>query len=111
MIHVAFYRDQNALYRGFEVKGHADFSDSGKDIVCAAVSALVINAVNSIESLTEDAVIAEAKDGYVRLKFISIPGTISVALMDSLELGLKSIQTDHGDYIQICYKEVYRSTR
>ena len=39
---------------GFDVSGHAGYSEAGSDIVCAAVSALVINAVNSIEKFTED---------------------------------------------------------
>ena len=36
------------------MEGHAGFAAYGNDIVCAAVSALVINTVNSIEAFTED---------------------------------------------------------
>lgn len=35
----------------FSVSGHAHFAESGMDIVCAAVSALVLNAINSCEKL------------------------------------------------------------
>ena len=36
---------------GFKSKGHAGFADSGYDIICAGVSALVINFINSAEEL------------------------------------------------------------
>lgn len=35
----------------FVVTGHAGFAKSGSDIVCAAVSVLVLNAINSCEAL------------------------------------------------------------
>ncbi|MBX5437199.1 MAG: ribosomal-processing cysteine protease Prp [Alicyclobacillaceae bacterium] len=35
----------------FAVRGHAGFGKPGQDIVCAAVSALVYNAINSAERL------------------------------------------------------------
>ena len=35
-------------------KGHAGFAKRGKDIVCSAVSVLLINTVNSIKCFTED---------------------------------------------------------
>ena len=31
-----------------------------QDIICAAVSALIVNTVNSVETLTEDLIISEA---------------------------------------------------
>ena len=41
-------------YLEFESKGHAGYAEEGHDIVCAAVSVLVINTVNSFEAFTED---------------------------------------------------------
>ena len=41
----------------------------GRDIICAAVSALIVNTVNSVETLTEDLIISEAGDGYVYFSF------------------------------------------
>ena len=40
-------------YVAFSCAGHAGFSDKGKDIVCASVSALVINTANAIEKLSD----------------------------------------------------------
>ena len=45
----------NDTYVSFRSKGHAGYAPAGEDIVCAAVSALIITTVNSIETFTEDA--------------------------------------------------------
>ena len=34
---------------GFEIIGHADFDEYGKDIVCSAVSILAYTCVNTLE--------------------------------------------------------------
>ena len=92
----ALYR--HGQYRGFRIEGHAGYAELGEDIVCAAVSALVINTVNSIESFTGDRFICDYEDGTV--KGWEFDGKISPEtklLMDSLMLGLKSIQKTYGD--------------
>jgi uncharacterized protein YsxB (DUF464 family) len=38
---VTFYRDERGRLCGLCARGHADFADRGKDIVCAAVSAIL----------------------------------------------------------------------
>ena len=54
MIEVTVYKTMRHEYAGFDMSGHAGYDDIGKDIVCAAVSVLVINTLNSIERFTDD---------------------------------------------------------
>ena len=60
-----------------ESNGHAGYAEEGQDIICAAVSALIVNTVNSVETLTEDLIISEAGDGYVyfhsRMGILKVP--------------------------------------
>ncbi len=96
-------------YRGFESRGHAGYAQAGEDIICAAVSALTINAVNSIETFTQDAYEAEQAEegGYLRVSFPEAPGERTALLMDSLVLGIRSIQADYGnEYITVEIEEV-----
>lgn len=90
-------------YVGFSSKGHAGYAEEGYDIICAAVSVLTVNTINSIEKFTDDAFQAEVKDGMVRWKFTELPlSRESALLMDSLCLGLKDIQDTYGKkYIKI----------
>ena len=75
MIQITVYKNKKHEYVGFDTEGHADFSESGQDIVCAAVSALVINLVNSIERLTSDRTcfVSDEKEGKIEFRFLDVP--------------------------------------
>ena len=108
MITVSFYRNNDEI-RGFKSIGHAGYAEHGKDIICAGVSALVINYINSIEKLTsmKFKVDSNAKTGMIDFR---LKGTITNdarILTDSLILGLKGIQKNYGnEYIILNFKEV-----
>lgn len=94
---------EHGQYRSFTIDGHAGYAEAGEDIVCAAVSALVINAINSIEQFTEDAFTCDCQDGMVKSwEFTSDVSKESGLLMDSLMLGLAGVQKSYGDkYLRI----------
>lgn len=48
MTKITFYK-RNGLYYGFKETGHAGFADAGEDIVCAALSAMTMLIVNTVE--------------------------------------------------------------
>ena len=102
MIHVKVDRD-NGTYRKFSIDGHAEYAQAGQDIVCAAVSALVINTINSIEEFTDDAFTCDCKDGMIQnWEFTSEISDKTVLLMDALLLGLKNIQKSYGtEYLAV----------
>ena len=107
MIKVCIYSKDNS-YFGFKVSGHANYGCCGKDVVCAGVSAHVINTVNSIEQLTDDSTCCEEyEDGLVKFKVMGKVSPKSKLLFRSLRLGLCSIYEEYGDkYIQIYFREV-----
>ena len=51
MIRVEIRTDSEGLIQEFTVKGHAGFDEYGKDIVCAAVSAVVQTAVIGLKKV------------------------------------------------------------
>lgn len=86
---------------GFEVSGHAGYDEYGRDIVCAAVSALATNTANSIEQFTEDdmTVDVDEKTGLLRLTMTSIISDSSKLLLKSFKLGIESIEQAYGSEI------------
>ena len=48
MVKITFFK-RDGIYYGFRETGHAGFDDAGKDIVCAAVSAMTMLVINAIE--------------------------------------------------------------
>ena len=108
MIKVDIYQDQSDVVYGFRMEGHAGYADAGEDIVCAAVSALVINTINSIEAFTEDTLeyaVHEEKD-VVTFSITSRPvGQAAELLLKSLVLGLEGIEREYGkQYIKVKIK-------
>ena len=48
MTTVTFYK-ANGFYYGFEEKGHTGYGEAGDDVLCAALSAMTMLIINSIE--------------------------------------------------------------
>ena len=91
-------KKRKGSYLDFLSKGHAGYAEEGQDIVCAAVSALIITTVNSLEKFTEEQIEAEADEGYVSIHFKTNPNTErGKLLMDSLILGLTEIEHSYNN--------------
>ena len=109
MTTITIYQDHEKAPVGFSTKGHAGFGDYGNDIVCAAISVLVINTINSIESFTDCAFSAEADENSGNIEF-HLKGEAepdAVLLLRSMILGLQSIQNDYGKkFLRLHFKEV-----
>ncbi|MGL5260144.1 MAG: ribosomal-processing cysteine protease Prp [Lachnospiraceae bacterium] len=109
MTTISFYKTRNNEYQKFVCKGHAGFSVAGEDIVCAAISVLVINTINSLELITKEDIKIETdeKSGYISCEFNGTLKDTSIALMDSLVLGLTEINKQYQKkYIKLKFKEV-----
>ena len=104
MIKISIYKNAEGKIIGFRSSGHAGFAESGQDIVCAAVSALVINTVNSIEHFTSDTfnLREDEKKGEIDFRIVSELSSESGLLLNSLFLGLQGIREDYGqEYIKL----------
>jgi uncharacterized protein YsxB (DUF464 family) len=104
MIKVSIYKNAENLITGFTLSGHADYSEYGSDVVCAAVSALVINTINSIENFTSDRFRLEQDEnkGFIEFHVISSISNNSNLLLSSLALGLQGIEEEYSKkYIKI----------
>ena len=100
-------RKKNGSYEEFISKGHAGYAEAGQDIVCAAVSALIINTVNSLEKFTDDKFDVQEKDGFVSIHFRNNLSERAILLMDSLLLGLTEIAGSYNNrYLTVKVKEV-----
>lgn len=104
MIQIRVKRSDKDEIIGFHVSGHAGFSQYGTDVVCAGVSALVINCINSIEKFSDTRfdLIQNESDGII--DFICKPplDEKAVLLMKSMFYGLQEIQDTYGsEYVML----------
>ncbi|SFA75597.1 hypothetical protein SAMN05216249_1026 [Acetitomaculum ruminis DSM 5522] len=108
MTNVLIYQDSEGLYRRFRVYGHAGYATSGEDLVCCAISTLVINTINSIEAFTDDdfCVDVDEKSGDIDCRLDTCSKDVKL-LVDSMVLGLtKIMENDNDKYIRIIHEEV-----
>ena len=68
----AVLKKQNGLWTSLEVSGHSGYSTAGSDIVCAGISATVINSLNLIIKLLGKNVkfTENQEEGYMKLEVI-----------------------------------------
>lgn len=86
---------------GITVEGHAKYAEHGKDIVCAAVSVLAQNLIQSLRDLTRDSISYRVIPGHIDIEFknLSEHGKL---LVDSFFIGINSIAESYGnEYVQI----------
>jgi len=104
MIKISIYKNAEGIYTGFKSIGHAGFAHKGQDIVCAAVSVLVINTINSIETFTSDKfqMNSDEESGLIEFRVLTQISNESILLLKSLVLGLQGIIEDYGhEYIKL----------
>ncbi|SFP93730.1 hypothetical protein SAMN02910358_00167 [Lachnospiraceae bacterium XBB1006] len=111
MVNVTIFKKEScgeSYISGFHFSGHAGFAESGKDIVCAGISALVLTTINSIETFTDEHFTCEVEEasGDVQFSLIDIPGEKARLLLDSLVLGVTGIQETYKQYITLNFREV-----
>ena len=107
MLQAIFYRSKEETLTGFQITGHAGYDEYGRDIVCAAVSALALNTANSLEALTEDTFSGEMGESGSLKVMVEEPSSDAELLLQSLLLGLTSVQEEYGEkHMKIRFEEV-----
>ena len=108
MTTITIVKSKTGEYQEITCTGHAGYAQAGSDIICSAISILVINTINSLEQLTktDSVVTADEKSGkiYIKLKRVDEKG---ILLLDAMVLGLQNVVAEYGRrYLKLIIKEV-----
>lgn len=108
MVHVKVRQNGQGRNESVMIKGHADFADPGKDIVCAAVSAVSFGLINSAEKLLSGGFTVRTEENGAL--FCQMPGGADVRqreelqlLLDAMISTLEDIEEEYGDFISMVY--------
>ncbi len=99
MIIVEISRDKAGAVCGIKCRGHAEYAESGSDVVCAAVSILVINSINAIEKLSDTKLKLNGEDqaeGIIDVSFETGPDAKAEVILDTMLLGLNDVMVNYG---------------
>jgi uncharacterized protein len=67
MLQVTFYRDRQGRVSAFAARGHADFSEYGEDVVCAAVSAILQAAALGLVEHAQARLVSQKRAGTLEI--------------------------------------------
>lgn len=82
------------------IVGHAYYAEPGKDIVCAAVTALVQSLISSLEEFTDNKIEYELLPGKAVINYRELSADAKL-LISSFFLGLKVIEEQFPDNLKI----------
>lgn len=85
---------------GIEVRGHANYAEAGKDIVCAGVTALIQTLIKSADDLTEDKIEYEISPGRADIHYRNLSDAGRL-LVDSFFIGVCAIADEFPDHVRI----------
>ena len=104
MTRCEFFTEDDRI-TGFSVSGHSGYAESGKDIICAAVSAVVTMAEATINEVCGAKAKVRVKDEDARIT-LTLPVSCDEeetvqAVLAGMLLTLCSIRDDYPDYIEV----------
>jgi uncharacterized protein YsxB (DUF464 family) len=83
-----------------EIKGHANYDDYGKDIVCASVSSIVITTINAIIEFDPDSIYYEDLNNRILIKKLKDDDITNKLINNMVEL-LEELEKSYKDNIKI----------
>ncbi len=104
MTRCEFFTEDDRI-TGFSVSGHSGYSESGSDIVCAAISAVVTMAEATINDVCGAKAKVRVKEEDARITLI-LPASCDEeesvqAVLSGMMLTLISLREDYPDYIEV----------
>lgn len=114
MTTIKIFRNQNRYIVKYEVSGHVDFDEHGRDILCAAVSVLSQTAILALEKVCKIShcdidLCVDEKTGYLRVSLSDqIPKDKrdkANIVLESMVVGMEDISLQYPKYINLVGKE------
>ena len=110
MIDISIVRNKSGFVYGFEICGHSGYAKHGKDIVCAAISALAYTAVGAVSEMTKVEADWNYKDGYmfymVHNDIADNDKSVIKTILDTIVIGFRQVELSYKGYVKVRIKEV-----
>ena len=103
MLEVIFYQDERDRPAAFSARGHAEFATHGKDIICAAVSAILQAAQLGLSEHARAAVAARQKPGFLEVRWAETDRDASSvrAIVATARLAIEEIARRYPKHVRL----------
>ncbi len=109
MTTITIIKSKSGEYKRISCTGHAGYARAGSDIVCSAISVLVINTINSLDVLTKNRIEVKSDEetGMIECCFADKLDEAGILLLDSMILGLQGVVSEYGrKHLKLIFREV-----
>ncbi|MGC1381369.1 MAG: ribosomal-processing cysteine protease Prp [Candidatus Baltobacteraceae bacterium] len=108
MLTVTFYRDDGDRLSGLFARGHTEFDEHGQDIVCAAVSAILLGARLGLERHAGIEVAARQEAGELDIRWGERERDLESvrAIVATAELAVAQIASRFPDHVRLKHERV-----
>ena len=93
------YIENSSNIEYLRISGHANYDDYGKDIVCSAVSAISIGALNALKNIENYAI--TQKEGLIIIENKNKSSYDDNIVLNTMLIQLKTIEQSYPKFIQI----------
>lgn len=87
------------------ISGHAGYGVPGADIVCAAVSILTQNLIQSVKELTVDEIESDLCSGCALIRYKSYSEKMKI-LIDSFCIGVRMIGEEYPENVRVEFEDI-----
>ncbi|MFV0380469.1 MAG: ribosomal-processing cysteine protease Prp [Anaerorhabdus sp.] len=101
MIQVYIHKYQNKIDY-MDIKGHANYSKHGEDLVCAGVSCVIFGLLNAIEKYN---CIIDVDNDEITIKVNDLKNEKIQSMLELVSIQLETIKGSYGDYLEIRQEE------
>lgn len=93
------YEAKDDKYLSLDVSGHAEYDESGKDLICASVSSIMFGFMNAIDALNEEVEIKQLTN-QITINNLSSSNIVQ-DYFELVMMQLKTIEESYGDFIKV----------
>lgn len=105
MIQVHIKKTKEDQITFMSISGHAEYDIKGKDLVCAAVSAISVGGLNSLDRMAKGTVNDELSENKIEIHVIDFD-TTQQNILKTMLYQLETVEYSYSKYIQITKQEV-----
>ena len=101
MIKITLYHFKDGALKGFLIKGHSGSAESGRDIICSAVSSAAYLTANTLTEIAGVTAEADVGDGFMKFVIADDFKEQSQIVLKGFELHLKQLEEQYHEYVKI----------
>lgn len=99
MIKITVLTSSSSSFVSLEAKGHANSAPEGEDLVCSAVSAVILGGFNALQD--EKNYEAKANKGYACLRAEKAPNEHDAVVIETIVIQLESIASSYPQNVAL----------